>query len=128
MKPYLLLSAVLLLSGCPGYSDRMADRVTANVSLRNGSICIAYPSQYGDRIIAAEISSASGETVNHAFYENPFIPDGDRCLPTLGYVFKPGIKHSVNYTLDNTRFDMWKIVTVTFEIDPDLPGKIRIER
>ncbi|WP_165466239.1 putative T6SS immunity periplasmic lipoprotein [Enterobacter cloacae] len=97
MKNIKLLSVVFLLTGCPGPGDRMVDRESTTVFIKDNQVCVVSPLEPQERITAIQINSDSSDSLHKIFDDKPvYVPKGE-CLPVFGFKFTPGERYNFTY-------------------------------
>ncbi|MGY5958655.1 putative T6SS immunity periplasmic lipoprotein [Kosakonia sp. BK9b] len=121
----MLLLAVLMLTGCPGPGDRLPDRESAQVGVKENAVCIVYPVQPGDLIDHLEFHDQSGK----AFYAEPgdgdFHPAAGHCLRTYGQDLRPAQAYALHYGVSNPQVP-YRFVSAVFTTSYDDKGVLHI--
>lgn len=52
MKDKILLASVFILTGCPGPGDRMTERESTSVIIKDNQVCVVSPLKSEERITA----------------------------------------------------------------------------
>lgn len=113
MKNWILLAAVFFLMGCPGPGDRMVDRESTTVLIKDNHVCVVSPLEPQERITAIQINSDKSESLHKIFDDKPvYVPKGE-CLPLFGFKFTPDERYSIAYNVKSEKSESY-LVTAEF--------------
>jgi len=71
MKGKILLASVFILSGCPGPGDRMTERESTSVIIKDNQVCVVSPLKSEERVTAIQINSDKNDTLHKVFDDKP---------------------------------------------------------
>ncbi|MGD8108369.1 putative T6SS immunity periplasmic lipoprotein [Pantoea sp. FN0302] len=111
MNKFLVLTAVLLLTGCPGQGDRAAPRVSTTTTIKDNHVCIASKMNAGEKITAIQIYSDTGDKFIKQFDNKPIYTAKGECLPVFNYTFNPGKHYLVAYDIATPHYENYLITT-----------------
>lgn len=111
MNKILLLTAVLLLTGCPGQGDRAAPRVSTTTTIKDNHVCITSKMNAGDKITAIQIYSDTGDRFIKQFDDKPLYIAKDECLPVFNYTFNSEKHYSVSYDIVTPHHENYLMTT-----------------
>ncbi|MBT0724168.1 hypothetical protein HH682_06895 [Rosenbergiella sp. S61] len=114
MKNRMLLAVVFLLTGCPGSSDRMVERESTAVLIKDNQVCVVSPLEPQERITAIQINSDNSDDSLHKIFDDKpvYIPKGE-CLPVFGLRFKSGKRYNFAYDVQSDKLES-HLVTAEF--------------
>lgn len=113
MKKRMLLAVVFLLTGCPGPGDRMVDRESTTVFIKDDHVCVVSPLKPQERITAIQINSDNSNSLHQIFDDKPvYVPKGE-CLPVFGFKFTAGERYSFAYNIQSEKSES-HLVTAEF--------------
>lgn len=113
MNKPLIITAVLLLTGCPGQGDRATPRVSTTVTIKDNYVCITSKMNAGDKIAAIQIYSDTGNKFIRQFDDKPLYIAKGECLPVFNYTFSPGTHYSVAYDITTPNYSNY-LITADF--------------
>jgi hypothetical protein len=126
MRRRVLLTVVLILTGCPGPGDKMVSRVPTTVTAKGNGICVLSPMKPGEKITAVQIYSDAGDKLIKMLEDEPAYIDNGKCLPLFGYAFHSGRRYSVAYDVEALNRDDSHLITAEFSISSSEQGDMKI--
>ena len=109
----MLLGVVFLLTGCPGPGDRMVERKSTTILIKNNHVCVVSPLEPQERITAIQISSDNSDSLHKIFDNKPvYVPKGN-CLPVFGFKFTNGERYNFAYDVQSDKSES-HLITAEF--------------
>lgn len=93
----------------PGPGDRMVDRESTTVFIKNNSVCVVSPLEPQERITAIQINSDKSGSFHKIF---DYVPKGE-CLPVFGFKFISGERYNFAYNVQSDKSES-HLVTAEF--------------
>ncbi|MEE4484627.1 putative T6SS immunity periplasmic lipoprotein [Serratia ficaria] len=126
MGKYVILTAVFILTGCPGPGDKMVSRIPTSVTVKDNGICVLSPMKSGEKITAVQIYSDAGDKLIKMLEDEPAYIDNGECLPVFDYAFHSGRHYSIAYDVEALNRDDSHLITAEFSISSDKQGDMKI--
>lgn len=91
MKRILIILSPALLTGCPSWGDRVPENYPADVTLRNGEVCVTVTPQGDEKLEAISVYRlGDADKREITFFDKLIDISPNQCIPNQGYIFTEG--------------------------------------
>ncbi|QKJ86883.1 hypothetical protein PMPD1_1933 [Paramixta manurensis] len=131
---YFSLFTVLFLFACKA-SDPRPKVYSAEVTVREGDVCVLAPATHGEFLSSLEIDGTGDvKRLRKYFSGNPdtIYLLNRQCVPLFGYRFRQGHSYGVSVLLETLegqkKGEAGRIFTVSFAVSGDRDSQLRVSK